>query len=37
MNTERCVDFDKDILPKMKYQTYIALQSVSNLLTLNIS
>jgi hypothetical protein len=34
MNTERCVDFDKDILPKMKYQTYIALQSVSNLLTL---
>jgi len=26
---ERCVDFDKDILPKMKYQTYVALQSVS--------
>ena len=25
------VDFDKEILPKMKYQTYVAFQAVSNL------
>lgn len=29
MQFNRDVDFDREILPKMKYQAYVALQSVS--------
>jgi len=36
LTSNRPMDFDKDILPRMKYQAAVALQSVSFILVISL-